>query len=392
MITEVYMPKNGMDMTEGVLVRWLKQEGERVEAGEPIMEIETDKISMEAEAPASGILLKQLFGEDEIIPVLTTVGYIGEEGDAIPDGTAPVENAAPAAAEAPAAPAAPAAAPVQPLAPVTGTVAATPYAKFLAVNNGVDLSAVQPTGSMGEVKARDVQAVMAAAPAETVAVPMSSMRKVIAQRMVSSHTEIPTVTACVKVDMTKLLALREQINAGKEKADRISINDFIVKATGKALLANERMRMTIQGDSFYIHNNIDVGVAVGMEDGLLVPVVRNVDVKTLSQISAEVKTLAASAREGKLKPQDMGNASISISNMGMFGTYYFTPIINQPEAAILGVCSIEDELALVNGEVTVKKVSMLATTFDHRILNGTETAKFQADLKALLENPLDILV
>ena len=391
MITEVYMPKNGMDMTEGVLVRWLKQEGERVEAGEPIMEIETDKISMEAEAPASGILLKQLFGEDEIIPVLTTVGYIGDAGDVIPDGTAPAESTAPAAAEeAPAA----AAAPVQPLSPVAGTVAATPYAKFLAVNNGVDLASVQPSGSMGEIKARDVEAAMSsqATPTDTVAVPMSSMRKVIAQRMVSSHTEIPTVTACVKVDMTKLLALREQINAGKDKADRISINDFIVKATGKALLANERFRMTIQGDCFYIHNNIDVGVAVGMEDGLLVPVVRNVDSKSLSQISSEVKTLAAAAREGKLKPQDMGNACISISNMGMFGTYYFTPIINQPEASILGVCAIEDELALVNGEVTVKKVSMLATTFDHRILNGTEAAKFQADLKALLENPLDILV
>ena len=389
MITEVYMPKNGMDMTEGVLVRWLKQEGERVEAGEPIMEIETDKISMEAEAPASGILLKQLFGEDEIIPVLTTVGYIGEEGDAIPDGTAPVQAAAPAVEEAPAA-----AAPVQPLAPVAGAVAATPYAKFLAVNNGVDLASVQPSGSMGEIKARDVEVAMTRqpAPADAVAVPMSSMRKVIAQRMVSSHSEIPTVTACVKVDMTKLLALREEINAGKDKADRISINDFIVKATGKALVANERFRMTIQGDCFYIHNNIDVGVAVGMEDGLLVPVVRNVDTKTLSQISAEVKTLAASAREGKLKPQDMGNACISISNMGMFGTYYFTPIINQPEASILGVCAIEDELALVNGEVTVKKVSLLATTFDHRILNGTEAAKFQADLKALLENPLDILL
>ena len=192
--------------------------------------------------------------------------------------------------------------------------------------------------------------------------------------------------------LTKLLKLREEINAGKEKADRISINDFIVKATGKALLSNERFRMTIQNDCFYIHNNIDVGVAVGMEDGLLVPVVRGVDTKTLSQISAEVKALASAAREGKLKPQDMGNACISISNMGMFGTYYFTPIINQPEASILGVCSIEDELALVNGEVVVKKVSMLATTFDHRILNGTEAAKFQADLKALLENPLDILV
>lgn len=390
MVTEVYMPKNGMDMTEGVLVRWLKQEGERVEAGEPIMEIETDKISMEAEAPASGILLKQLYGEDEIIPVLTTVGYIGEEGDVIPDGTAPVQSEAPA----PAATVSATAAPVQTVAPVSGAVAATPYAKFLAVNNGVDLAAVRPTGSMGEIKGRDVAAVMEKqnAPADAIAVPMSSMRKVIAQRMVSSHTEIPTVTACVKVDMTNLLKLREQINAGKEKADRISINDFIVKATGKALLTNERFRMTIHNDCYYIHNNIDVGVAVGMEDGLLVPVVRNVDSKSVSQISAEIKSLAASAREGKLKPQDMGNACISISNMGMFGTYYFTPIINQPEASIIGVCAIEDELALVDGQVTVKKVSLLATTFDHRILNGTEAAKFQADLKALLENPLDILV
>lgn len=445
MLVEVYMPKNGMDMTEGTLVSWLKHEGDHVEKDEPIMEIETDKVTMEAESPAAGILLKQLYPDGSTVPVLTVVGYIGKPGDQIPVSTsqevAPKHEA------------------VQKTAPEqqekknalcenqNGEIAATPYARTLAAAHNINLSMVIPGGRKGEIRGADVERVIANAAKATPlakavskqigvdisAVPgtgfynkvtkadvlafgaqkspqadvhstpqatgeskntthMTSMRKVIARRMLASHQEIPPVTTCVKVDMTRLLSLREEINHDKEKADRISINDLIVKATSKALLKNQRFRMQIDGDSYVIQDQINIGIAVGMDDGLLVPVIRNTDQKSLSEISHEAKTLAKMAKSGSLKPEYLGNACITISNLGMFGTYCFTPIVNQPEASIIGVCDIEDELALVDGSVMVKKTTILCTTYDHRIINGMEASIFQKDLKDLLENPTEILI
>ena len=306
MATEVYMPKNGMDMTEGTIIRWLKNEGDPVEKDEPIMEIETDKITMESEAPASGILLKKLYEDGAVVPVLTTIGYIGEAGEKVPDapaaasaavapapaaGTAaPAVAAAPGAAAFAAAPAsvAAAAAPAANAAvrEENGVVAATPYARKLANDHGLDLHTVAPSGRHGEVRGRDVEAALEAAPkasplaramaadrgidlkgitgsgyrgkimsgdlpaaaagatagaaevdaaiAEIEGVlaryKMNGMRKVIAQRMFASHNEIPNVTQNIKIDVTELLALREKINQGKEKADRVSVNDMIIKA------------------------------------------------------------------------------------------------------------------------------------------------------------------
>ena len=445
MITEVYMPKNGMDMTEGTLVRWLKNVGERVEKDEPIMEIETDKVTMESESPASGVLLKRVYEDGAVVPVLTTLGYIGEAGEAIPDGAA-------APAEQPATPEkgeASAATPEKAACAFAegGAVAATPYAKTLAQEYGVALEDVTPSGTHGEVRGRDVEkaahsrvratplaraasqklgvelsalsgsgfggkivkddvlgaaapapaSVPAAAPAPAAQsgagkVPMNAMRRVIAKRMLASHTEIPPVTTCVKVDVTDLLAMREQINAGREKADKVSINDLIIMATCKTLQKNERFRMSFTDEGFLMHEDINIGVAVGLDDGLIVPVLHNVDRKTITQIAREAKELAAKARKGTLKPDETGGGCITISNLGMFGTYCFTPIINQPEASIIGVCDIEDELALVNGAVVVRKKTILCTTYDHRIVNGVEASKFQADLKALLENPVQIII
>ena len=450
MATEICMPKNGMDMTEGTIVRWLKNEGDKVEKDEAIMEIETDKITMESESPVAGILLKRLYEEGAVVPVLQPVAYIGEAGEKIP------EAAAPAAAEAPAA--APAAAPVvtaAPVAPVAaakaenGIVAATPYARKMANDNGVDLSEVAPSGRWGEVRGRDVEEYMNAAPKATplakamaadmgidlkgvtgsgyrgkitsadlqpaapaAAAPteaavkaavaeieevikrykMSGMRKVIAQRMFASHNEIPNVTQNIKIDVTELLALREKINAGKEKGDKISVNDMIIKAVGKVVSEQERFRMTIEGGDFVLYDQINVGMAVGLDDGLVVPVIKDVDKKGLRQISQEAKDLAKKAKAGKLMPEDMGNGRITISNIGMFGTHSFTPIINQPEASIVGVCGTEDELALVNGQVVVRKKMMVCVTYDHRILNGTEVCVFESRLKQLLENPVEILL
>ena len=446
MATEVYMPKNGMDMTEGTIIRWLKNEGDPVEKDEPIMEIETDKITMESEAPASGILLKKLYEDGAVVPVLTTIGYIGEAGEKVPEAPAAPE-ASPAAANAPAAAAVPAPTPAVKAAAheENGVVAATPYARRLANDHGLDLHTVAPSGRHGEVRGRDVEAALEAAPKATplaramaadrgidlqgiagsgyrgkimsgdlpsaafageaavdaaiaeiegvlARYKMNGMRKVIAQRMFASHSEIPNVTQNIKIDVTELLALREKINKGKEKADKVSVNDMIVNAVAKVIGEQERFRMTLEGDEFVLHNEIHIGVAVGLDDGLLVPVVRNVDKKGLLEVSREAKALAKKAREGKLMPDEMGNGRITISNIGMFGTHSFTPIINQPEASIVGVCGTEEELALADGNVVVRKKMMVCVTFDHRILNGTEVCRFESRLKELLEDPISILL
>ncbi len=446
MATELYMPKNGMDMTEGTIVRWLKEVGDPVEKDEPVMEIETDKITMESESPVSGILLKKLYDEGAVVPVLTTVAFIGEEGEEVPDIVVPVqeEEKAETVSAAPAEKKTPAAAAVS-VTTENGIVPATPYARKLADDNGIDLHEVIPTGRHGEVKGRDVEdAIMAAPKATPLAAAiaadrgidlrdvtgsgyrgkifstdleaqtavgsqsnvdaamaeideiierrkLSGMRRVIAERMYSSHNEIPSVTQDIKIDVTELLALREKINVGREDA-KVSVNDMIIKAVGIVISEQERMRMTLEDDEYVLHSGVNVGVAVGMEDGLLVPVIHNVDRMGLLQISAEAKRLTKAAREGRLLPDEMGGGRISISNIGMYGTHSFTPIINQPEAAIVGVCAAEDELALQDGEVVVRKKMMFCVTYDHRILNGTEICEFEMRLKELLENPVSILL
>ncbi|MBR4548361.1 MAG: 2-oxo acid dehydrogenase subunit E2 [Oscillospiraceae bacterium] len=430
MITEMYMPKNGMDMTEGTIVKWLKEEGERVRADEPIMEIETDKIVMEAEAPGSGVLLKKLYREGDTVPVLTVIGYIGEEGDALPTekgGVAPeadapaAENPAPAA-EAPAA--------------AGEKIAATPHARQLAAENGIPLRCVSPSGSEGQILASDVQAAAhstgvaravaanggvqlntltgtgeggritkadveaAAAPAEKPAAhkvevrcekrALSPMRRVIAKRMLESHTDIPTVTQSTLVDVTRLMALRAELNEDREC--RISVNDFVLRAVALATAENERIRMQFDGSEYSLFADTHIGMAVSTPDGLLVPVIRNADRLTLTEISCEARRLARSARENQLRREDLGNARLTISNLGMYGVHSFTPIINEPESAILGVCAAEDYLALnAQGAVETRKRMMLCLTYDHRILNGSEAAEFSNRVKHLLEHPYALL-
>ena len=323
-----------------------------------------------------------------------------------------------------------------------GGIAATPYAKRLAYERGIDLASLIPSGRHGEIVAADVENAGDAMPkvsalarriAEDQGIDlaavkgsgfggkimkrdlenlpakeveqilqeidalierrkMSSMRKVIAKRMYESHAQIPNVTQNIKVDVTDLMSLRAQINDGREKPDKVSLNDLIIKAVGMTLEKFDRFRMTVEGDEYVLHNDINVSVAVGMDDGLLVPVLKNVDQKNIFQISKEAKSLAKKAREKKLLPAELADGRITISNLGMYGTHSFTPIINQPEASIIGVCGVEDELALVNGAVAVRKKMMICLTYDHRILNGTEVAEFEAYLKNLLEHPVKIIL
>ena len=450
MATGIFMPKNGMAMEEGVLVRWLVKEGDKVEMDQPIMEIETDKITMEDVAPASGTILALYAKDGDTIPVLETMGWIGEPGEKV---EAP--NAAPAAgpttpetaAETAGAPSevlmsfppeeAPKAAPN-----ADGVILATPYAKKLAADKGIDLANVTPTGKHGEIVGADVEnaptgpkatpvakniaaangidlntvegsgfngkitkadvlgGMHQAAPAPVAVdvegvearVKMSGMRKTIAQRMTQSYFENPVVTQNVSADVTALLALRAKINEGKEKADRISINDFVMKACAIAVSEHPLVRTIIDGDELVTMKATNVGMAVGSEGGLIVPVIKNADMLSLSKLSAQAKDLANRARNGGLKMDEYTGSTFTVSNMGMYEVDSFSPIINQPNCAIMGVCRVRDELALVDGEVVVKKMMGLSLTFDHRILDGVTAAQFELRIKKLLENPMEILL
>lgn len=446
MATAIFMPKNGMAMEEGVLVRWLVKEGDKVEMDQPIMEIETDKITMEDVAPASGTILALYAKDGDTIPVLETMGWIGEPGEKVeaPSAAAPAGPTAPENADTAGAPSevlmsfppeeAPKAAPN-----ADGVILATPYAKKLAADKGVDLANVTPTGKHGEIVGADVENAPKATPvAKNIAaangidlntvtgtgfngkvtkadvlggmhqaepapvavdeagvearVKMSGMRKTIAQRMTQSYFENPVVTQNVSADVTALLALRAKINDGKEKADRISINDFVMKACAIAVSEHPLVRTIIDGDELVTMKDTNVGMAVGSEGGLIVPVIKHADMLSLSKLSAQAKDLANRARNGGLKMDEYSGSTFTVSNMGMYEVDSFSPIINQPNCAIMGVCRVRDELALVDGEVVVKKMMGLSLTFDHRILDGVTAAQFELRIKQLLENPMDILL
>ncbi|MCP4626384.1 MAG: 2-oxo acid dehydrogenase subunit E2 [bacterium] len=428
MATRVFMPKSGMDMEEGTIVQWLKKEGETVEAGEPLLEIETDKVTMEVEAPAGGVLLEICRREGETVPVTQTIAWIGEAGEIVADDgaadngkTAAADNLRPAVAKAPT--------PVSPnLQPAGDKVAATPLARRLALEKGVDLKSVTPTGSSGEVKARDIAAaktikatplarkmaqdlnidlaamdgtgfgakikesdILAASSAavEGSRQPMSAMRRTIAKRMLQSHLCAPPVTQLAKADVTELLEVRKKLNAVLDV--KISLNDILLKVTALALKAYPALNASLDGDHIIHHPFVNLGMAVALEDGLIVPVIRNADRLTLPEISTIAGDLADKARNGKLRPDDFTGGTFTVSNMGQYGIYSFTPIINQPESAILGVCSIEDQLTLNGTDVIVRKMMGLSLTFDHRVIDGAQCAIFQNRIKSILENPYSLL-
>lgn len=424
MATAIFMPKQGMSMEEGTLIRWLKGVGDHVELNEPIMEIETDKITMEAESPASGYILSLLSGENDVVPVLATMGWIGEQGETPPaaesTGAAASTESAPASAPAASAPSAPAG---------NGAVAATPYARSLAGQQGIDLSGVTPTGKHGEVTGADVKAtpvaermaqaegvdlstvqgsgfggkIMKADVAAAVSAPkracrtetrarLSGMRKVISERMLRSTSEIPSAVLMLKADVTALMSLRAQINDGAEKEKKITINDFVVLATAKALAETPDFRARIEGNELVTFDYVNLGVAVSVPGGLMVPVIEDADTLSLSGISARVKDFAQRAKSGKLSPDELKGSCFSVSNLGSYGVEFSTPIINQPDSGILGVGGISDELKLVGGEVVARKMMGLSLSFDHRINDGVPAAQFLCKIKALLENPLTMLI
>ena len=407
MAFEIKMPQLGLTMEEGTVAQWLKQEGDTVAKGDVLLEITTDKLTSEIESEADGVLLKIVAKEGEDVPVKGLLGYIGEPGEQVGQAAAPAPAEVPAAAPAPA-----------PAAKADGSrIRISPLARKTAAKLGVDYQNLTGSGPSGRIVQKDILAAAeaakqqpapvaeapAAAPAPAAksgelelmdgdeVVKLAGMRKVVAERMAKSAREIPTVTQNVKIDVTKLVAFRKQIN--ETSGQKFSMNDFILKAVANALRANPHILVSIDGNQIIKRAHVNLGMAVALDDGLIVPVIRDADKLSLSQISATAKDLAVRARENKLAMDEYKGSTFTISNLGMFGVETFDPIINQPDAGILGVCAVQDELDMDDeGKIFKKQVMRISFTFDHRLIDGAVAAKFELAIKELLEDPMRILL
>jgi pyruvate dehydrogenase E2 component (dihydrolipoamide acetyltransferase) len=442
MATEVVMPKMGYDMTEGTVLRWTKQPGDEVHKGDVLGEIETGKVNIEIEAFDSGVLGAVLVGEGSTVPVGTPIAVIVAPGEAVPDhyrqngASAPeapaAAEAAPAAAAAPlteptAAPSAPATTAVE--AAVTtapapdgaapsadgGRVKASPLARRMARDEGLDLARVTGTGPGGRVVRDDIVAALAApqpatAPATTPAtaaapqplpqvetehVPLSRMRQTIARRLAESWTSAPHIFVTMAIDMSEALALREQVNTtlAASGAGKVSVNDLVVKAAARSLRLEPRMNASFGEGERIEHGRIHIGVAIALEDGLVTLTVPDADRLPLSELSARVAAMAERARAGKLQAEDLSTAStFTISNLGMYGVEQFTAILNPPEAGILAIGAAIPTPVARDGEVVVRPIMKVTLSADHRVVDGATAAQFLVHLKQSLEQPLSMLV
>jgi pyruvate dehydrogenase E2 component (dihydrolipoamide acetyltransferase) len=465
------MPKGSDTMTEGKVLKWLKKEGDAISTGDTVVEIETDKVNMEVEAMGSGVLRKILVAPNKVVPVgelLAVIGKADEDISAVvkPDGASTagvrseepgVSTHAPTAAvgetaagaskagvrsqesgvsiHAPAAPvketpapAAPSAAPAvggtfpAPLLPeVGGRVLASPLAKRMAKEMGLELADIAGTGPNGRIIRQDVERSAALAPAPRMAAggavgvatparapapplprrpapsptgpefsdePLSSMRKVIATRLVQSKAPVPHFYLTIEVNMQRAKELRESANL-LEPELKLSYNDIILKACAAALRQNPEVNASFQGESIRYHHRVNLGMAVATEGGgLITPVLRNADTKSLAEISSESKELAARARTRKLLPEEYAGSTFSISNLGMMGIDEFSAVINPPEGAILAVGAVAEKPVVVDGRVEAGLRCRLTLSCDHRVVDGATGAKFLQSLKQILENPV----
>ena len=402
MAGSIIMPKSGMAMEEGVIIQWLKKEGDRVEKGEPVLEVETDKSTMEVEADYEGVLLKIVRQEGETVPVTEVIGWIGQPGENIPETPAPIPTPYTSESATAAAPEEVSVAPESPSmekssSSSTNKVKATPAARRIAREKNIPLSSLKPGGKYGEIHVLDVKTATQINPqtldsvtGELERVKLTNIQIITGKRMLQSYLEIPSVTVNTEADVTELLAIRKRLNADEEF--HFTINDFIIKAAVRALIKNPRMNASLDGDELLLYSNVHLGVAAATPRGLLVPVIRNAETKSLSDISQEMRQIRKKAEKGTLSPDDLTGSTFTISNIGKFGVTSFTPIINQPEAGILGVCAVKDRLARINGEITDRKIMGLSLTFDHRIVDGAESALFIQTLREFLENPIAAII
>ncbi len=426
MATRVHMEALSPTMEEGQVVKWLKGEGDAVAQGDILAEIETDKATMELVARGEGALRKILVGEGGTAPVGDVIAVIAPEGEdiaALLEGLGGDGAGAPQAADGGAAAGAsadPALASAEPEAPAaaaatpTGRVKASPLAKRLAGELGVDIAAVPGTGPGGRIVKRDIEmaaeaAAAAAAPAvapdppavtpvvppgeEFADVPLSQMRKTVARRLTESLGPVPHFFLTVDMDMTRALAARARVNEIlAAQGAKASVNDLVIKATAAALVRHPECNAWWQGSAIRRFSRVHMGVAVAIPDGLITPVVRDAHAKGLAQIGAEVREMAGRAREKKLQPHEYTGSTFSISNLGMFGIEEFTAVINPPEAGIIAVGAVEERPVAVKGEVVVQPRMRITMSCDHRVIDGAQGARFLATLKSFLEEPAAILI
>ena len=460
MAFEIIMPKLGVDMQEGEIIEWKKQEGDVVNEGDILLEIMSDKTNMELEAEDSGVLLKITRQAGETVPVTEVIGYIGAEGEVVADNVASAPAAEPAPkVEEVATVEAPVVATQAPVVHEGGKVRATPKARKVARELGIDLTQVPGTGAKGRVHADDVENFKGAQPKVTPlarkiaadlgidlasvsgtgfggkitkedilaisapaqvkeaaaapvveakpekvlpegveVIPMSAMRKAISKGMTHSYLTAPTFTLNYDVDMTNLMALRKQVldPIMNKTGMKVTFTDLIGLAVVRTLMKEEHRYLNASliddAQNIELHKFVNLGIAVGLDDGLIVPVVHGADKMSLSEFVVASKDVIKKAQAGKLKAAEMSGSTFSITNLGMVGTKSFNPIINQPNSAILGVSATIQTPVVVDGEVVVRPIMGLCLTIDHRIVDGMNGAKFMVDLKHLIENPMELLI
>ena len=440
MAKEIFMPKLSSTMAVGTLLQWFKEEGESVEIGEPLFEIMTDKINIEVEAYDDGVLLKRYVDADAEVPVNHIVGYIGTKGETVPPNSPGIAGKETEGQEQTdihtaieqeinhyqttekprATPAARQMARTNKLDLVfvkgrgpngrvhksdvllhlEDNLKATPLAQKIAEAAQVDLNTVAGSGAHGKIVKADVISALpskSAVSLDSESVEkrrkMSGMRKIIAERMVQSAYTAPHVTLTNEIDMSKVKELRASLLPVIEKQTglRLSFTDIIVKAAGTALGRHPHVNVSIIGDEIVQYNEVNIGLAVAVSDGLMVPVINDVSSKGLAAVTKAAKDIGQRARENKLLPEQLTGSTFTISNLGMYAVDAFTPIINQPESAILGVGRIQDKPVAINNNLEIRPMMSLSLSFDHRAMDGAPAAAFLTELKQILENPYELL-
>jgi len=388
MVTKFVMPKLGMTMEEGTIIKWLKNEGDEVKRGEQIVEIETDKVTMQLEAPASGILYKVFAKEKEVVPVGMNIALITEPGEEISDLTPYMEEKG----EVPPVVAAPTVAPsLETKKDVGARIFISPRARKLAREKGVNYTQIQGTGPDGRIIEKDILAYLdrgIPTKIEAQSIPLEGIRKIIAKKMSSSLSEIPQLTYTSEVDMTEAIRIRKYfLNLYKDESVKISMTDIIIKTVIDVIKKYPIFNSMLQENTIVIKEALNLGVAVATDRGLIVPVIHNADTKSLKEISHQVRTLAQKARSATLSLDDVSAGSFTVSNLGMFGIEVFTPIINPPEVAILGIGKMIKKPIIKDGRIRTAPMMILSLTHDHRVMDGVDAANFLAEMKTLLENP-----
>jgi pyruvate dehydrogenase E2 component (dihydrolipoyllysine-residue acetyltransferase) len=417
MATNVVMPALGFDMTSGAIARWLKKEGETVNQGEAIAEVDTEKATVEIQAFATGTLQKILVQPGQNVPVGTTIGVIAGAGEPAPTA----QPAQAAGAKQPAGPpatvqASPATTPapqpmranvVAPAGPPSAStwVKASPVARRMAEAEGVSLADIAGSGPAGRIVEKDIRAFLdqrgkarsgvsapSAAPKPGEAIGLSRIRQTIARRMAESKSTVPHFYVTFDINMTNAMQLREQLNNLTPENEKPSVNDIVVAAVARTLSKWRVFNASYRGDKLEQHPNINIGIAVARDDGLITAVLHDVDTKSLKELARDSRALIERTRVNKMRSEDLSGSTFTVSNLGMFGVEEFSAIINPPEAAILAVAAVRKTPVVDGNEVRVAQMMKATISVDHRVADGAQAARFMQDFKLLLENPVGLLL